>query len=528
MRPNDSAATSSSGSAEDLFAGQASRREVRWGFLVLLVVLLPTIAIEVRTALTRPFWNDEIYSATVASLASPVAIWQALSNAVDTMPPFFYILTSWGAFLISDVHLAYRLPALVGFFCVPVCLYFVVARRLGVVNGWIAALLVLVSGVQAYATEARPYGFVIGCLAFAVLAWQRLDKSRWWALPFAVAITAAVASHYYAVLAMPAFALGEALRWYRTRERRLFVWLAFVVCLTPILAALPLINIVRSVYGGHFWARSTIRGIVFSYSTLTGLGSFTMPAVIVVAAFIAIDGVKGLTARVMRRTGFLPEEAALAFVLIALPLITYVAAKLAHGGLLMRYILPTMLGLAMATSAGVAQLGRSATFTLLAVLILTQGFASLTHGVAVFRGQSSIVAQNSGSPQLEEMLAKLDAEIPVVVSSGTDYTSLAYYSSARIRDRLFTLADMPTAIETVGTDSVERAGTILQKYLPLNVKEFSEFRRVHQRFYLYSTGNQFDYWPGLLMRQGHLLKLRASRGAIRLYEVQLTTSASSG
>src|SRR5262245_13826661 len=207
---------------------------IRWGIWVLAALLLPAVVTEVRSASTRPFWSDEVCTFAVASRRAPAAIWEALAHATDTQPPFFYILTALPQYIVTDPHLAYRIFPMAAFFLVPFCVYLFVARRVGVAAGLVAALIPLSSGFQGYASEARPYSLEVAFFALALVCWQRLDRSRWYGVPLALALASAVASHYYAVMALPAFVAAEALRWYRTREWRVAAWAPFVVAVLPV------------------------------------------------------------------------------------------------------------------------------------------------------------------------------------------------------------------------------------------------------------------------------------------------------
>lgn len=242
-------------------------RQTGWGLWILAALLLPAAVTDVRDALTRPFWADEICTAAVAHLASPSAIWDALSHAADTQPPFFYIATALGKHVVSDEHLAFRLPALVGFYCVPFCLYLFVARRAGVMGGLVAALVPILSGFQGYVTEARPYALEVGFLALAMVCWQRIETSRWFSVPMGLCLAGAVASHYYGVLTIPAFFLAEAVRVYRTREIRYAALAALVASPVPLLIALPVMRSARDFYGAHFWAGHSLQALAFCTRT---------------------------------------------------------------------------------------------------------------------------------------------------------------------------------------------------------------------------------------------------------------------
>jgi hypothetical protein len=499
----------------------------RWGSAALAFIIVVTAVVEARTAMTRPFWYDELCTVAVASQHSAAAIWSALASAVDAQPFFFHMVSAAGAGLAGGSEFGYRLPGLVGFLWVPVCLYVFVARRAGVIAGLIAAIIPILSGFEPYAAEARPYGFWVGCLAVALVCWQQLERSRWAVVPFAVALWMAVASHYYGILSVPAFVLGEAIRWHRTRQLRLAVWIPLALCVAPLFFALPLIRTIRTTYGDHFWAQNNRLFLLLTYSQLTGLGEVLTAGIMFILFVLLVN----LSFPVIRRAQpwirpqpndrIRPEECVAALYLLTVPIVTSIALTLTHGGMVMRYVLPTVLGLSIATAFVVTDLGANIAPLVLAVLIVSFGFSYLGRGLFVFRGQSGVAVENSALPAVERLIAPLPPDIPVVVSSGLDYLPLAFYAGPATRNRLVNLVDPKEALAAINTDTVDINGPLLARYLPLNVRDFSAFRATHHRFFLLSSGNTFDWWPGRFVREGHTVTLRGAAGGYRLYEVVL-------
>src|ERR1035437_2037628 len=181
----------------------------RASLAVLMLILLGVGLCSALHAVAKPFWYDEIITTIVCHLPTVPAIWHALDSAADTNPPFFYVVFRLAGRLISDDHLGYRLPSILGLLGTVLCIYIALARRLSRLSALVAATSVLCTPLASYAFEARPYAHMLGCISGAVVAWQRIDDSMLWALVVAIALAMAESLHYYAILVWPAFVVAE-------------------------------------------------------------------------------------------------------------------------------------------------------------------------------------------------------------------------------------------------------------------------------------------------------------------------------
>jgi hypothetical protein len=505
--------------------GEFSLSHVRWGSLVLVAVFLPSVIIELRNASTRPFWFDELFTVAIAALGTPSAIWNALLTAVDSQPPLFYFFTHIASFLSANEQLAYRIPALFGYFCTLFCVYAFVERRVGFAGGLMAALVASLSGLHVYAVEARPYGLELGFLALGLLFWQKLENSKWFSIPFALCLATAVALHYYAILVVPALFLAEAFHTHRTRKVRWAVWCSLFCMITPLILASAHIRLLRTTYGPQYWSHANLSRLLQSYLDLTSFGALTAGVVIVLFTIMLTrlfpTSLKDLLPRrfVDQLTA---EECVLVAYLLLLPVPTYLAAKLTQGGLIMRYVLPSALGLAIGGGFSITWLGRRATIVLLAILAASYSGSLVMEVKLVLRDRSAVAADNSSSRDLEQLLQRFPSPRPVVVSSPVDYLPLAHYGSSELAARILTVVDEREAISAVGTDQVDHSAALFRRYdATAKIEQFANFRATTRHFLLFSTGTTFDWWPQRLSREGHLVKLRHSQGQNRLYEVEL-------
>ena len=80
-------------------------------------------------AMSKAFWHDELCTWIMAHQPSLAALWKALQNAADGNPPGFYLIERAVAQFVPNEEIAFRLPSLLGFCCVLLCLFVFIRRR---------------------------------------------------------------------------------------------------------------------------------------------------------------------------------------------------------------------------------------------------------------------------------------------------------------------------------------------------------------------------------------------------------------
>src|SRR6188768_164903 len=77
----------------------------------------------------KDLWNDELYTYYIAKLSTMTEVWDALRSGGEQTPPFFYLLTRTSISFLGLNSFALRLPEMIGFWIMCVCLFLLVARR---------------------------------------------------------------------------------------------------------------------------------------------------------------------------------------------------------------------------------------------------------------------------------------------------------------------------------------------------------------------------------------------------------------
>jgi 4-amino-4-deoxy-L-arabinose transferase-like glycosyltransferase len=267
-----------------------------------VAILIAYVALSSMLRATgKPFWTDEIITVTLVRLPSVRAIWGALENGADSQPPTFYLFERLAAHLPIDELIAFRIPSILAFSCLVLCVFLFIRRLRGRECALICAAIPLLSVLlYPYAVEARGYSLMTGFAALAMVSYQRAHKPSW-CLLLALSLIAATASHYYAVFAAFPFALAELALLVQQRRLRVSVWIALLLSVLPMLLFWRLLQAYKNIYGSHFIGHLSPLAVLNSYAFLWRLpASFavgmTVAAVAAISLYGFLSGKESLTA----------------------------------------------------------------------------------------------------------------------------------------------------------------------------------------------------------------------------------------
>jgi hypothetical protein len=193
------------------------------------------------------------------------------------------------------------------------------------------------------------------------------------------------------------------------------------------------------------------------------------------------------------------EEYAAVVGFILLPFVGYAATKITHGGFTPRYVLTSVLGIAIAAAYLAKQSGRTATVLMLSFMAVMMGFREARYWMLDAHLPAAVT-------KVEEDVLQTAAttDLPLVISNGHDYLPMAYYDHGT--DRFLTLVDPESAIKFRGSDNVDLTMLAVQRLLPLDVQQYREFASRHSRFLLYSSGDEWNWWPERFRSDGAVLR----------------------
>jgi hypothetical protein len=463
-------------------------------------------------------WYDELFTIYISRLSGMAEIWAALTAGADLNPPLFYAVTRGFHALFGEGHVATRLPAILGFWIMSLCLFQFVSRRCSPVYGFMAMLFPLVTRAYWYAFEARPYGLVLGFCGLSLLSWQYAadGQRRKLALPgLTLGLAGALLVHCYAVLLLLPLVAGEIVRtWKRNRLDRP-VWISIFAATPAVLLYLPLFESVR-VPLATTWAKPELfKSTVNSYFFLLDPPFWPLvTALILITIHRKSNGtIQDDRERPFHRM-FPSHEVVTAVCLAALPLFGVLLAIFVTGIFTVRYALPSIVGISIlfafftCSRAGL----RNPRLILPIVAFLVWFVAGFGWFVAKRVRESGYVAVNQQRPLEAYKSLPVSAEggLPVVVSDGRLFLQLVHYAPASLGSRLFYLRDEKAALRYTQTDVLEQGYPVLQKWFPvrMNVEDYDDFVAQHDRFMVYGPyGHRFDWVIHKLKDDGAQLTL---------------------
>ncbi len=469
----------------------------RWLLLIFVSVLY--FAGTLTVAAVRPLWYDEIFTAYLAKLGSTTQLWAALSAATDVTPPLFNLITRASASLFGPTEVALRLPGMIGFWVMSLCIFAFVYKRSSILYAGAALLIPICMEAGVYASEARPYGLVLGGCGIALICWQAAADGRRRVLAIAglaLSLAATTSIHYYGALFVFPLALGEGVR---TFQRRRIDWPVCAALLAAPIALLLHQHWIRiaMTYSGGEWSAVRLGALTSTYSVI--LGNYTP------VAFAGIILALGMML-MNRRKGYPISPAAPAWELAAiagmvlLPVLVIVVAFLTNGIFAVRYALPAVIGFAVAIAVVPLRTNRQTASLGLAYFVV---FAGAFIALEAWHVRHFFVSHEpSKAVRMARVLEGYQQRI--AIADPHQYLELAYYAPVELRSRLYYVASPQNARRLIHFDDDDRSLLLLRNWAPLNVAEYEPFLRENSRFVLYGRPTEGWLLPKCLEEQVHI------------------------
>jgi hypothetical protein len=441
-------------------------------------------------AAVKPLWHDEIFTLYVATLPRVGDLWRALADGVDLNPPLYHLSVRLAVAVFGPTELAVRLPALAGFALACVAVYAFARFRWGAGPALVGAMVPALTAAYLYAYEGRPYGLVLGLSAVALLAWQRREDARWRrAAPLlcAAALSAAVWTHYYAVLLLLPLGAGELWRARRSRRLDVLQWLAFGAPLAALAAVLPLVARART-FAGTFWSPPDAGAVAAAYAGLVDpLGVVGLGVAVALAGAAAAGRLRAAGPEPPRLLREAPAADLAALTgLVLVPAAGYALGRLVTGAFHERYVLAAVLGVAGLSAHACAALARRPRAQAIVLAVVVAAFAA--------RQASGFLRLAAPADPLADdraIVSRAPADLPLVASHALVFLPLAHYLPPAEAQRVAYIARPPDVVRRIGVDTGARALRRLARVAPLWVAEYDAFVQAHPRFLVYGPPTWF-------------------------------------
>lgn len=468
------------------------------------------------------FWFDELITTYLCRLPDFATTWAAVLQGADFNPPLFYLLTRGAQRLFGEGLIATRLPAMIGVWLFCLCLFSFVARRSGVVSGFIAGIFPFFTLAQYYAYEARPHGIVLGWCGLALVCWQRSGEAHarnLWLAGFGVCLVGALLTHVYAVYILFPFVLVEI---YDLFHRGRPDWrIIGVVVLTMAVVTgtvyLPLIRMFRAMVLLLFFPAShdTVQRFL-----MTVLG----PAAGVFVVFIALSALEGTwRPQGTSAPAAIPKrEMVLTAGFACIPLAGWLGSKISHGPFIERYFLSSIAGYAILL--GFASSGRrpgswtarvlaSCMFILMIADLGTTIYLSRLNRIVLMEPSTGLALNTTSSQPMAryETLMSDKGDLDILVVPDLEYLYFFRYAPPSVVSHLYFGA--PKNDVSLGVCLKLAKAT----HIDLKTTAFDTFIATHKRFLVY--GENLTATQDIANAGYRLISARADTAGI-MYEYE--------
>lgn len=455
------------------------------------------------------------------------ALWHSLQLGADSQAPLYYLIVRLFSRVTPNAEIAYRLPSILGF-CLTLCFLFLWFRkRYDLSTAIIASLLSMVTVLYGtYATEARAYSLVVACLTLGLVAYRNAPALRWMLL-LGGSLAVAQSLHYYSIFAMTPFFLAESAVLLKTRTVRWSVWGAFAVGVLPLAAFWPLLARLKEYYGQYFWAQPSLLTPVAIYGWLFGISTgidqplrlFSVVYILFFSGIIISSAVllfRSLSADPNQDLFWTDGILISGFLL--LPFVYYLATKITHGGLFVRYLIPTVIGIALGAGHGLSRLSTRLRLIIGGALCLALFLQETAFWLNYYTDYMLGFSHSQTSTRLINSAGY--SELPIMVSDSHDYLEISHYASPELAKRLVSVVDPVAAVAHGRSDSDDKELLVIKQIASVHVVDYSRFRFEHLTFLLYSKPgwqNNPDWWVLQLLKDGYSLKSLVTDGTSSVY-----------
>ena len=491
------------------FSLDLSTQLERGKYFYLLNFSIVFIGLTALRALARPLWYDELFTYYMSRLPGLASTWSALKDGADLNPPLLYLATRAAQRVFGNGLIATRLPAILGFLTMLLCVFRFTAVRCGAGFGFAAMLFTALSGAYTFAYEARSYGMVLGFCGLSLVAWQMAaaeGRSRRFAIPLlCLSVAGALLSHCYAVLILIPLAAGEIIRSLDRKKLDWPIWIALTAASCPVLIYLPLLAAKQRLVLDNVTFRPTLRVLIDSYGMLAApLAAPLIVALVIIVATRPTAAPAKIPNRAGEPSGFRLHEIGAAFGLILIPLFAFLVAKFVSNIFMARYGIAAAVGFSILFARFAHRYAgdRRVAGAMLPIVFAAWFVSSFALWMLeTAHSHVSAASKPASAPHAYEIPPQLvNPDLPFVAANGLFFLEADHYAPDAFVSRLFYLADPRAAVRYTGSDVFDKGFRIMQKWFPIRarVEDYGPFVGRNKRFLVFG---EFDHPLGWLTKR---------------------------
>jgi Dolichyl-phosphate-mannose-protein mannosyltransferase len=442
--------TSSTSSTGTLTSSETHREGFVW------MIPWPAIAFLLLTIIYSLVWShhklmsqDEFFVLQTDSVASFTQLIHIQRNCSISLDPLVYhSLAHIAIKLFGPGAFALRLPSLLGYLLMQLCLFFFV-RRIATEHAAIFALAFpALTATFFYSAEGRPYGLLLGFYGLAMVSWQtatRRSSQRTFALVIlALAVGLTLNTHYFGVLLLLPLCLAELFRTIQRKRIDLPILSSILIGLSAIVFVFPFLKAAAEFRKNYYNAGAiSYHDITQAYRSLfLDYTKYSMTIQHLAAIGLVVFAIAFLWGciRQLRGSEFQAPNPDVVFLVIlaALPFFGYLVARFVTHSVEVRYFLGAIIGISALLSIAATPLFSGKNISRLALLLL---FAAIA-GVGALRIHAerkkteAIMADLVITPQIKAAIMATPSKLLYLQNLGLFEFCSYYEPDLDIRSRM--------------------------------------------------------------------------------------------
>ncbi len=446
-----------------------------------IAFLVLTAAISLAVSHYRMMWFDEFLILNTDSVSSLRELFHVQRVTPISLDPFTYHLFAHLAIrLFGAGAFAVRLPSLIGYLLMQVCLFLFVRRIASQSAALFAMIFPSLLYAQYFSVAARPYGLEIGLYALVMLCWQtaiRREEHRTAMLvTLAVALALTLNIHFFAILLLVPLYAAEIFRAVQRRRLDLPLLASIGLGTAAIVAALPFVKAVAAFREHYIALNVDAHFIPLTYQTLLvfpdGSGSLGRTVFLAVLVLALLWGAIRLVKYPV--PGMLKPEYVLLITLTALPLFGYLLAVFVTHSIFTRYVLAATLGMTILEALALAPLlnSRRCSRIVLSLMVLVV----LVHGVQRVHRERQLKQQRLAelvlSPEIKAELMRTPDQMLYIQDLETFFIARFYASDPEVRSRLALVCSYDKELQIMNQDTYWLQATHLGDFTDAHVVSY--------------------------------------------------------